>query len=335
MPRRTLRVLKGVNMEVSQLEPGPLAGHHLRVSVPGGEMSWAVTNLPLRASGCFPAGAWTLSVIAGTASRGQQHGVEVRSGSLFYHRPGAPHDGLYGREFSVICMCVAEQVFTDTVREEFPELWDGLDRPWRTYEPSEERRAELVDQFTQAVTILRTDANVRRSIAATAVMQDELLAVFLEAVAESTAPATIPAVSQAAALVRRAEELAHASSAADNGPLRVTDSVAGLRRAAAHLEPRVPASARHGPHDVPAPPAPERGAAHVAPPSRHARLTQRDRGGPRPWLLAPGTIQRAIPGAVRCAPARAHVVAGRGRVTVPRVPACRVPNGWVPSSRDC
>lgn len=103
-------VLRGADMEIAQLEPGPLRGHHMRVGLPGGEISWVQTNLPLRGGGRFPSGLWTLSVITRTASRSLQHGVEVRTGSLIYHRPGEKHDGIYGRDFSVVCLCMREYV---------------------------------------------------------------------------------------------------------------------------------------------------------------------------------------------------------------------------------
>lgn len=48
------------------------------------------------------------------------------------------------------------------------------------YEPTEDKRRELIARFEQAATILRTDERVRRSPAAKVVLQDELLAAFLE-----------------------------------------------------------------------------------------------------------------------------------------------------------
>jgi len=201
-------VLRGADLEISQLEPGPLRGHHLRVGLPGGEISWVVTNLIMRGRGRFPSGVWTLSVVTGTTSCWLKHGVEVRMGSLFYHRPGAVHDGIYGRDFSVVCLCVRDEVFAEAVRNEFPELSDRLDQPWHVIEPAEDKRHELIAQFEQAATILRADANVRRSSAAKSVMQDDLLAAFFETLAPGTASSPITAPSHASALVRQAEELA-------------------------------------------------------------------------------------------------------------------------------
>ena len=221
-------LLRGADMEISQLEPGPLRGHHLRANLPGGEISWIVTNLPLRGRGRFPPGMWTLSVVTRSASRSLQHGVEVRSGSLVYHRPGAKHDGIYGRDFSVVCLCVRDELLAETVKNEFPELSDLLGQRWRVYEPTEDKRRELIAQFEQAATIVRTDAHVRRSPAAKSVMQDELLAAFLEALAEGTTPLPMLALSRAAALVRRAEELASELVNREDGqPFSVGDLCSG------------------------------------------------------------------------------------------------------------
>ena len=141
-------MLRGADVEIAQLEPGPLRGHHLRVGLPGGEISWIVTNLPLRGRGRFPSTVWTLSVVAGAASRSLQHGVEVSAGTQFLHGPGAEHDGIYGREFSV-CLCVGDELFLDSVTNEFPELADRMDRPWLVSEPCD-RRAERVDRAVRA-----------------------------------------------------------------------------------------------------------------------------------------------------------------------------------------
>lgn len=201
-------MLRGAEVEVSQLEPGPLRGYHLRVGLPGGEISWIATNLPLRSRGHFPSGMWALTVVTGTASRSLQHGMEVRTGTQFLHRPGADQDGVYGRDFSLVCLCVRDEVFIETLRGEFPELSDLMGRPWRVSEPSGAKRDELIARFEEAAVVLRTDAAVRRSSAAKSEMQDELLAIFFEALADGVAQSPMQAVSNAAALVRLAEEYA-------------------------------------------------------------------------------------------------------------------------------
>lgn len=204
-------MLRGADVEIAQLEPGPLRGHHLRVGLPGGEISWIVTNLPLRGRGRFPPTVWTLSVVTGAASRSLQHGVEVSAGTQFLHGPGAEQDGIYGRDFSVVCLCVRDEIFLDSLTNEFPELVASTDRQWRVSEPSDAGRKELIEQFAQAAAILRADEEVRRSFAARSVMQGELLGVFLENLAGGVEQSPMPTVANAAALVSRAEEFARTS----------------------------------------------------------------------------------------------------------------------------
>jgi len=221
-------VLRGADMEISQLEPGPLRGHHMRVGLPGGEISWIETNLPLRGGGRFPSGVWTLSVVTRTSGRSLQHDVEVRGGSLIYHRPGEKHDGIYGRDFSVVCLCMREELFGKTLRNEFPELSDLLGQRWHVYEPAEDKRRDLIRQFAQAAAILRTNEHVRGSFAAKAVMEDELLASFLDALAEGFTPSPMPGLAHAAGLVRLAEEFATELARKSGGqPLSVGDLCAG------------------------------------------------------------------------------------------------------------
>jgi len=217
-------LLRGADLEISQLEPGPLRGHHLRVGLPGGELSWVVTNLPMRGRGRFPPGVWTLSVVTRSASRSLQHGVEVRRGSLFYHRPAAEHDGIYGRDFSVVCLCLRDEVFAETLRNEFPELAHRLDEPWLVAEPAKDKRRELIAQFEEAAIILRDDENVRRSSPAKSMMQDELLAAFLETLVPGPTSSPLSAPSHGSALVRQAEELAaERLRKADSRPMSVGD----------------------------------------------------------------------------------------------------------------
>ena len=213
-------MLRGADVEIAQLEPGPLRGHHLRVGLPGGEISWILTSLPLRGRGRFPSTVWTLSVVTGAASRSLQHGVEVSAGTQFLHAPGAEQDGIYGRDFSVVCLCVRDDIFLEALKNEFPELLASKDRQWRISEPSDARRGELIDQFAEAAAILRADAEVRRSIAALSVMQDELLGTFLETLAGGVEQSPLPTVANAAALVSQAESFA---SNVGTSPLHVSD----------------------------------------------------------------------------------------------------------------
>jgi AraC family ethanolamine operon transcriptional activator len=231
-------LLRGADVEVSQLEPGLLRGHHLRVGLPGGEISWIQTNIPMRGRGHFPPNVWTLSVVLGAASHAHQHGIAVRSGTLFLHRPKAEHDGIYGRDFSVVCLCVSDEILAETVKAEFPELTCLWEQKWRVWQPAEAKRVQLIDQFQQAATILRNDPDVRGSGAAKASMQDELLTAFLETLADEVAVATDSTVSNAAALIHQAETLAaKLDGHADINRLTVRDLCVGCgvpRRTLSH-----------------------------------------------------------------------------------------------------
>lgn len=213
-------VLRGADVELSQLAPGPLRGHHLRVGLPGGQMSWAETNLPLRGSGRFPPEMWTLTVVTGARTRSLQHGTPVRTGTLFAHWPGAAHDGIYGRDFSLVCVTLRGDLFEDIVKTEFPEVSDLLGREWRVYEPRDALRRGLVARFGQAARVLRTHEEVRRSPAAVSAIQEELVAGFLGALAQAAPPLPEPTLARAAALVRRAEKVV---GSADAHALQVGD----------------------------------------------------------------------------------------------------------------
>ena len=217
-------MLRGSNVEISQLEPGPLRGHHLRAGLPGGEISWIVTNLPMRGRGQFPSGIWTLSVVTGAASHGLQHGVSVSAGTQFLHGPGAEQDGTYGRNFSMVCLCLRDEVFLASLKNEFPELEEQVDRQWLVSEPSEHGRTQLIEQFEQAAVVLRTDEEVRSSVNAKLVMQDELLGAFLEGLAGGVEQTPMLGIANAAALVRRAEVFA---TNAGTNPLCVSDLCVG------------------------------------------------------------------------------------------------------------
>lgn len=219
--------LSRANVIISQIEPGRLQGHHLRVPIPCGQISWIKTNLSLRGRGRFSDDKWTLSVVTGSVGRSFQNGIEVKAGSIFYHRPGSEHDGFYGRDFSVVCLGVREDVFWDTINSHFPELSDRLDKQWQVVELDGEKRGNLLKQFDEAARIVRGAENVRGSLSALSVMQDEMLGAFLDALADGVAPSPMPALSNAAELVRRAEVLTEDHVTDDVLPLRVEDLCIG------------------------------------------------------------------------------------------------------------
>lgn len=200
-------VLRGSDVELSQLAPGPLRGHHLRAGLPGGGVSWVETNLPLRGSGRFPQGMWTLSVVTGASTRSFQHSTQVRTGTIFAHAPGAEHDGLYGRNFSVVCVALRQGLFETIVKRQFPEASGLLKREWSVCEPRGAPRRDLVVRFRQAAKILRSDELVRRSTAAITAIQDELVDGFLGAFAQASPAPPVRPLAQATDLVRRSEKL--------------------------------------------------------------------------------------------------------------------------------
>ena len=215
-----LAVLRGSDVEISQLAPGPLKGHHLRVGLPGGQISWVETNLPLRGGGRFPSGAWTLSVVTAARTRSFQHGTPVRAGTVFAHAPGAEHDAIYGRAFSVVCVSLRKELFQEIVRRQFPELAALLGKAWCVFEPPDAERRELVARFGQAARILRSAEKVRTSAAAVSAIQDELVGGFLTALAQSESPLRARKFAHATELVRRSEKLVEN---ADDHTLQVGD----------------------------------------------------------------------------------------------------------------
>ena len=108
-------LLSGANLEIAQLEPGRLIGRHVRLGLPGGQFSYVETDLSMRGIGTFPK-LWTLSVVLESATRSLQHGIEVRAGSMFIHGPAAKHDGVYGRNFKIVCFTVSDKVFAKCIR---------------------------------------------------------------------------------------------------------------------------------------------------------------------------------------------------------------------------
>ena len=163
-------------------------------------------------------------MVTHSASRSLQHGVEVAAGSLIYHRTGAEHDGIYGRDFSVVCLCVRDEVLRKQSGTSFRNCRAGWTSHGRVVEPAEDKRCELIAHFEQAAIVLRADNSVRRSSAAKSVMQDELLAAFLETLAAETTSSPMSAPSHGTALVRQSEELAaELFRKADGRPLCVGD----------------------------------------------------------------------------------------------------------------
>ena len=197
--------LSAARVEISQLLPGTLRGHHTRIRVAAGEISWIETNLPLRGRGWFPSDAWTLSLVTSTAGRSLQHGAEVRAGSLFVHEPGAMHDGIYGRNFSVVCIGVPSRRF-ERYLHRMPSVRHGHARlGWRVVRASARGRADLIEYFNGAAHTLRHDESFRVSITAVESMIDDLTAGFVMALRDAVPSQEQPTLLDGAAIVRRAE----------------------------------------------------------------------------------------------------------------------------------
>ena len=135
-------VLSAANVEISQLEPGRLSGRHVRLDLPGGQFSFVETNLSMRSIGTFP-NVWTLSVVLESEGRSLQHGVEVHAGSLLIHGPGAENDGVYGRNFKIVCFSLPEKLFARYIRRLSPKLKVAVRQQWSVFKPTTALRRVL------------------------------------------------------------------------------------------------------------------------------------------------------------------------------------------------
>ena len=213
-------VLSEANLEIFQLEPGRLTGRHVRLDLPGGQISYVETNLRLRGCGTFPK-LWTLSVILKSTTRSLQHGIELRTGSLVIHRPGVEHDGVYGRNFKVVCFTIRDKVLAKHIRRLSPQIQDAMRQPWSVYEPPPNLRQRIINHFAEAVSIIQSDPRVRNSRPALAKFEEELVCDFLEAVAQQFPTHSTGTDERAAAMVRKIDLGVKKS-------LLVRSSVAGL-----------------------------------------------------------------------------------------------------------
>jgi AraC-like DNA-binding protein len=203
-------VLSGANVEISQLEPGRLSGRHVRLDLPGGQFSCVETNLPMRGTGTFP-NLWTLSVILECKGRSLQHGLEVRAGSLLIHGPGAEHDGVYGRDFKIVCFSVRDEILAKHLRRRSRQLQNAVRQPWSVFDPPPESRQEIIAHFGEAAAIVQSDPRVRTSDRALEKFQDELVCAFMEAVAQQFSPRSIGTDQRAAAMMQLVDQVVEES----------------------------------------------------------------------------------------------------------------------------
>jgi AraC-like DNA-binding protein len=203
-------VLAGANFEISQLEPGRLTGRHVRLGLPGGEFSYIETSLPLRGCGIFP-NLWALSVVLESKSRSLQHGIEVRAGSLVIHQPGVEHDGVYGRNFKVVCFSVRDEVLAKHLRRLSPRFQDAMRQPWSVFEPPAASRQEIIAHFAEAAAIIQSDPRLRNSRRALTTFEERLVCDFLRAVALQFPSHSMETDRRAAAIVRRVDQVTQRS----------------------------------------------------------------------------------------------------------------------------
>ncbi len=203
-------LLSGANLEISQLGPGRLSGRHVRLGVPGGQFSYVETSLSLRAVGTFP-NLWTFTVVLDSATRSLQHGVEVSAGSLMIHRPGAEHDGLYGRNFKAACINLHDEVVAKQFPRLHPQLQEAMLRPWSVFEPRADTRQTIIKHFAEGAAIIQSDPQVRNSASAVARFAADFVSDFLEAVEQQLPAHSNGAEQRAAAMVRQIHQYAHES----------------------------------------------------------------------------------------------------------------------------
>jgi len=203
-------VLSGADIEISQLDRGRLRGRHVRLDLPDGQFSYIETSLSLRGTGTFP-NLWTLSVILDSETQSLQHGVEVRPGSLMIHRPGAEHDGVYGRKFKVACFNLPDDVFAKHFPQLHPQFQDAIVEPCSVFEPSPNLRHKIMERFAAGAAIIQSGSQVRRSPVALAKFEKELVCDFLRAVEQQLPEHPDGAEQRAAAMVREIDQYAHRS----------------------------------------------------------------------------------------------------------------------------
>ena len=207
-------LLSGANLKISQLEPGRLIGRHVRLGLQGGQFSYVETDLSMRCSGTFP-NLWTLSVVLDSATRSLQHGIEVNAGSLFIHGPGAEHDGIYGRNFKVVCFAVDDEVFAKHVHRHCPHLQGEMCKPWSLFEPPPDSRGEIIAHFAEAAAIIQSHARVRSSSHALARFEEEIVGDFVKAAAQQFSSHLDGTDDRAAGLLQRVDQVAQESGMVD------------------------------------------------------------------------------------------------------------------------
>lgn len=203
-----MALLAQSNLQASQLEPGILKGRHVRLGLPGGQVSYAETNLLLRGRGAF-SNQWTFSMVLDCTRPSLRHGIEVQPGSMVVHPPGTELDGVYGRNSKIFYLAIRDDSFGRYMRQLTPQLQDALLRPpYSVYEPAAAVRQKLIDHFAEATAIIQADPRVRNSASAVAKFEEDLVRDYLGAVEQQLLVHPNELKRRAAAMVRQIDEYA-------------------------------------------------------------------------------------------------------------------------------
>jgi AraC-like DNA-binding protein len=122
------------------------------------------------------------------------------------HRPGAEHDGVYGRNFKLVCFALRDEVLAKHIRRLPQKLQDALRESWSVFEPAAATRREIIAHFAEAAAIIQSDPKVRSSRSALAKFEEELVCDFLGAVARQIPSHFIGTDERVAAMVRRVDQ---------------------------------------------------------------------------------------------------------------------------------
>jgi len=204
-------VLSGAQIQLAQLLPGQLRGHHTRIRTPTAELSWIRTNLPLRGRARLSADRWTLSVVTRAAGRSLLERSEVRAGSLMLQPPGAIHEGIYGGDFSVVCIGIQSNRVPAYLGS--ANASGAASRGAGQVRQTAGRiRSSLIDRFEAAAQTLRRDVAFRESSGEVERLIDELLSRFALAWSEASRPRDQRALRAGAAIVCDAEAVLAATA---------------------------------------------------------------------------------------------------------------------------
>jgi AraC-like DNA-binding protein len=132
-----------------------------------------------------------------------------------WRRRGPEHDGVYRRNFKIVCFAVGDKVFAKHIRRFSPQLMDAVRQPWSLFEPPPASRREIIAHFAEAAAIIQSDPRVRNSSQALAKFEEELVCDFLEAVGQQFPSHSIGTDQRAAAMLQRVDQVVKKSRLVD------------------------------------------------------------------------------------------------------------------------